>query len=207
LISKYSDKMAVYKTTETPIEEVLYKERKSKFIGYAFPIESDLEVKPLIDHLRKSHPQARHVCYAYRIGINGENFRTFDDGEPNNSAGTPIYGQLLSFELTNLLVAVVRYFGGVKLGVGGLVSAYKTTAQLTLEQATIIEKEPSYNYKINCAYKDLSHVQKIVKNVNGEVLQIENKMDCMLEIKISESEEARFLNQIEALYEVVLERY
>lgn len=198
--------MNCYKTIEASVEGIIFKEKKSKFIGYAFPIESELEVKSLIENLRKTHPQARHVCYAYRTGIRGENFRTFDDGEPNNSAGTPIYGQILSFGLTNVLVAEVRYFGGVKLGVGGLVSAYKTTAQLTLEQAVIIEKEPSCAYKIRCNYKDLSHVQKIVKNVNGETLQIETVADCKLEVRIPESEEQRFLELLERLYQVEVEK-
>lgn len=196
--------MNCYKTIEARVEEIIFKEKKSKFIGYAFPIENELEVKPLIENLRKTHPQARHVCYAYRTGIHGENHRTFDDGEPNNSAGTPIYGQILSFGLTNVLVAGVRYFGGVKLGVGGLVSAYKTTAQLTLGQAIIIEKEPSCAYKIRCGYKDLSHTQKNIKSVNGETLQIETATDCKLEVRIPESEEQRFLRLFEGLYEVSL---
>lgn len=194
--------MAVYKTIASPVEEIIFKEKKSKFIGYAFPVEDETAVKLLIENLRKSHPQARHVCFAYSIGINGENHRAFDDGEPNNSAGTPIYGQILSFSLTDVLVAVVRYFGGVKLGVGGLVSAYKTSAQLTLEQAAIIEKETTCNYKINCGYKDLSHAQKIIKSVNGETLQLETAMDCKLEVRIPESEEQRFLAFFEGLYEV-----
>lgn len=194
--------MSCYKTIEARVEEIIFKEKKSKFVGYAFPIESEPEVKPLIENLRKTHPQARHVCYAYRTGIHGENHRVFDDGEPNNSAGTPIYGQILSFGVTGVLVAVVRYFGGVKLGVGGLVSAYKTSAQLTLEQALIIEKEPACGYKIRCGYKDLSQAQKIVKSVNGETLQIETAMDCKLEIRVPESEEQRFLALFEGLYEV-----
>jgi len=202
LIWKYLDKMGVYKTITLAVEEIIFKEKKSKFIGYAYPVEDDAAVKLLIENLRKAHPHARHFCFAYRIGIDGENYRAFDDGEPNNSAGTPIYGQILSLGLTNILVVVVRYFGGVKLGVGGLVSAYKISAQLTLEQAVIIEKEPSCNYKINCGYKDLSQTQKILKNVHAEILQIETAMDCKLEIKIPESEEQRFLAFFEALYEV-----
>ncbi len=194
--------MGVYKTISSSVEEIIFKEKKSKFIGYAYPVEDEAAVKLLIENLRKAHPQARHVCFAYRIGINGENYRAFDDGEPNNSAGTPIYGQILSFGLTNILVGVVRYFGGVKLGVGGLVSAYKSSAQLALEQAVIIEKEPSCNYKINCGYKDLSQAQKILKNVNAEILQIETAMDCKLEIRVPESEEKKLLVFFEALYEV-----
>jgi uncharacterized YigZ family protein len=196
--------MSRYKTITSPIEEVLFKERKSKFIGFAYPIENETEAKLLIENLRKKHTQANHVCFAYRLGDNGEIYRSFDDGEPNNSAGAPIYGQLLSFDVTGVLLAVVRYFGGVKLGVGGLVAAYKSAALLTLEQTEIVVKESVCRYKIKCEYKDLSQTQKIIKNFNGEVLQIKTNMACELEIAIPESAEAEFLSSFEQLYEVTL---
>jgi len=129
-----------YKTIENVVENILYKEKNSKFIGYAFPITSENEVKAHIENLKSIHFSARHWCYAYQVGTETFKFRANDDGEPSNSAGMPIYGQIQSFEITNVLIVVVRYFGGVKLGVGGLISAYKTTAQLTLEEANIVEK-------------------------------------------------------------------
>ncbi|MFT5751921.1 MAG: putative YigZ family protein, partial [Dokdonia sp.] len=129
-----------YRTITIPSPEVLFKDRNSKFFGYAFPISSEEEVKPLIDQLRKSHHQARHWCYAWVLGNTYERFRANDDGEPSNSAGAPIHGQLQSFDLTNVLVVVVRYFGGTKLGVGGLINAYRTGAQLALDAAIIAER-------------------------------------------------------------------
>ncbi|MDT8414713.1 MAG: YigZ family protein [Flavobacteriaceae bacterium] len=196
--------MSRYKTIASPVEDMLFKERKSKFIGYAYPIENETEAKSLLENLRKKHAQANHVCFAYRLGNSGETYRSFDDGEPNNSAGAPIYGQLLSFDVTGVLVAVVRYFGGVKLGVGGLVSAYKSAALLTLEQADIVVKESVCRYKIKCAYKDLSQTQKIIKNVGGDVLQLTTSLDCELDIVMPESAESQFLLSFEQLYEVVL---
>ena len=127
-----------FKTIAFPSTEILFKEKNSKFYGYSFPILSEIEVKPIIDTLRKQHPNAGHYCFAYQIGTENLVYRANDDGEPSNSAGTPIYGQIQSFELTNVLIVVVRIFGGTKLGVGGLISAYKTTAQLVLETSEII---------------------------------------------------------------------
>jgi len=129
-----------YKTIEKPSEEVLFKDKNSKFFGYAFPVSNEDDVKIHIAELKKTHHAARHWCYAYQIGTETILFRANDDGEPNNSAGMPIYGQIQSFEVTNILIVVVRYFGGTKLGVGGLITAYKTAAQLALESSKIIEK-------------------------------------------------------------------
>src|SRR3990167_1974495 len=129
-----------YNTIAHPSEEILYKEKNSKFFGYAFPIQSEEEVKPIIDVLRKQHPHAVHYCYAYQIGSDTITYRANDDGEPSNTAGMPIYGQIQSFAVTNILIVVVRIFGGIKLGVGGLISAYRTTAQMVLETCDIIEK-------------------------------------------------------------------
>ena len=126
--------------SDTPGEGVLFKERKSKFYGYTFPIESEDAVKPILEELRKRHPSANHVCYAWQLGVTDIRYRANDDGEPNNSAGMPIYGQIQSFDVTNVLVAVVRIFGGTKLGVGGLISAYKETAKMALENSMITEK-------------------------------------------------------------------
>ena len=129
-----------YKTITQPTAEILFKEKNSKFFGYAFPVQTETEVKPILDTLRKQHPNAVHYCYAYQIGTENILYRANDDGEPSNTAGTPIYGQIQSYNLTNVLIVVVRFFGGIKLGVGGLIAAYRTAAQLTLESSEIIEK-------------------------------------------------------------------
>ena len=128
-----------FKTILKPSEAVLYKDKKSKFFGYIFPLQNESEVKPIIEVLKKKHHTANHACYAWQLGTEKITYRANDDGEPNNSAGMPIYGQIQAFDVTNVLVVVVRIFGGTKLGVGGLIQAYKTSAQLTIESANIIE--------------------------------------------------------------------
>ena len=142
----------VYKTIEKCSKETLFKEKGSKFFGYAFPVLSEGDVKDRIEELKKKHHSARHFCYAYQLGIEKIRFRANDDGEPNNSAGLPIYGQIQSFEVTNILIVSVRYFGGTKLGVGGLISAYKTSAQITLEASVVVEKTINIHYKLTFNY-------------------------------------------------------
>jgi len=130
-----------YQTIEKPIENVLVKEKGSKFIGFAYPILSENDYKEKLNKIKESHPKATHHCYAFRLELNGENYRINDDGEPSGSAGLPIYNQLLAHDVTNVLLIIVRYFGGTKLGVGGLVKTYKESAKATLEEAKIITKE------------------------------------------------------------------
>lgn len=127
-----------YKTIDTSPEPVLFKDKNSKFYGYIFPVKTKENVKASLEKLKKEHHSARHWCYAYQLGTETITYRANDDGEPSNSAGMPIYGQIQSFEVTNVLIVVVRYFGGVKLGVGGLINAYKTTAQLALNDSDMI---------------------------------------------------------------------
>ena len=141
-----------YKTIENPSEETLFKDRNSKFFGYAFPVLNEDDVKNALDCLKKKHHTARHFCYAWQLGAETLRFRANDDGEPNNSAGMPIYGQIQAFNVTNILVVSVRYFGGTKLGVGGLIQAYKNSAQITLEAASIIEKTIDVIYQLNFDY-------------------------------------------------------
>ena len=159
-----------YTTLAQATEEILFKEKSSKFFGYAFPIESEEEVKPILDQLRKLHPHAVHYCYAYQIGTEKTSYRANDDGEPSNSAGAPIYGQIQSFGLTNVLVVVVRIFGGIKLGVGGLISAYKTTAQLALEEAEIIEKTIDIAFLISFDYKNMNKVMRVIKEKKLDIV-------------------------------------
>jgi uncharacterized YigZ family protein len=166
-----------YNTIEYPPAEILFKEKKSKFFGYAFPITSEEEVKLLIDTLRKLYPNAGHFCYAYQIGTETIAYRANDDGEPSNSAGMPIYGQILSFAITNILVVVVRIFGGVKLGVGGLISAYKTTAQLVLKNAVIVEKTIDINFIISFDYKDMNKIMRVIKEKKIEIINQEMQIN------------------------------
>jgi uncharacterized YigZ family protein len=162
-----------YNTIDTAPEEILFKEKSSKFFGYAFPIQSEEELKPIIEQLKKKHPHAGHFCYAYQLGTEILSYRANDDGEPSNSAGMPIYGQILSFGVTNTVVIVVRIFGGTKLGVGGLISAYKTTAQITLENCSIIEKTIDVHYQISFDYIDMNKVMRVIKEKKLEMLSQE----------------------------------
>ena len=194
----------LYKTIDFPSEEVLLKEKNSKFFGYAFPISSEEEVKEILDRLRKEHFSARHWCYAYQIGTEKIQYRANDDGEPNNSAGMPIYGQIQSFEVTNILVVVVRYFGGVKLGVGGLISAYKTAAQMALENATIIEKTIDKHFIISFGYAHMNKVMRIIKEKNLQIVSQKMEMDCEIEISIRKKNVQNLLDTFESLYEIKL---
>ncbi len=152
-----------YYTIEKIPEPAIFKDRKSKFLGYAFPVQHIDEVKPLIDRLKKEHHSARHWCYAYRVGIEHIDERANDDGEPSNSAGMPILNQIKAKNLTNVLVVVVRYFGGVKLGVGGLINAYKTAAQMVLDRAEIVEKIRTKNIEVVFNYDDMNRVMRLIK--------------------------------------------
>ena len=171
-----------YKTIAIDSEEILFKEKNSKFFGYAFPVTSEEEIKKHLEILRKKHQGAGHFCYAFQIGTDKFHHRANDDGEPSNSAGMPIYGQIQSFDLTNVLVVVVRFFGGVKLGVGGLISAYKTTAQLALEASEIIEKTINIHFVISFDYKNMNKVMRIIKEKNLEIISQKMNESCEIEI-------------------------
>lgn len=166
-----------YNTIAFPSEETLFKEKSSKFFGYAFPIESQDEVKPIIEVLKKQHPHAVHYCYAYQIGTETIQYRANDDGEPSNTAGTPIYGQIQSFGLTNVLIVVVRIYGGIKLGVGGLISAYKTSAQITLESCEIVEKTIDISFQISFDYKNMNKVMRIIKEKKIDIVHQEMEIN------------------------------
>jgi uncharacterized YigZ family protein len=172
---EYND---TYQTIDSASEEILMKEKGSKFFGYAFPIESEDEVKPIIENLKKQHPHAVHFCYAYQLGVAPKiSYRANDDGEPGNTAGAPIYGQIQSFGLTNVLVVVVRIFGGVKLGVGGLISAYKTSAQMTLEICEIVEKTIDVQLLISFDYKNMNKVMRVIKEKKLEIITQDMEID------------------------------
>jgi uncharacterized YigZ family protein len=177
------------------LSEGLYKEKGSKFIGYAIPCRTEEEAKQHLNEWKKMHHQARHLCYAYRFGVGNYNTRANDDGEPNNSAGAPILGQIQSFELTNVLIGVIRYFGGTKLGVGGLIHAYRAAAKEAIETGTIIQRELEETLKITFNYPQLPAIMSLIKTTNAKVLGQDFQLDCNLEICIplQESEKLKVL--------------
>lgn len=193
-----------YKTLAIPSEEILYKEKNSKFFGYAFPIATEEDVKPILEDLRKQHHAARHWCYAFQTGTEKVYFRANDDGEPNNSAGMPIYGQIQSFDVTNVLIVVVRYFGGVKLGVGGLISAYKTAAQMALEVSEIIEKTIDIHYLIRFDYKNMNKVMRVIKEKNLDIIAQKMEMSCEIEIATRKKNAEMIFDIFSNLYEVTI---
>ena len=191
-----------YKTIAIPSSAILFKEKSSKFFGYAFPIQSEIEVKPIIDGLRKQHLHAVHYCYAYQIGTEILIHRVNDDGEPSNTAGMPIYGQIQSFGVTNVLIVVVRIFGGVKLGVGGLITAYKTAAQLTLESSEIIEKTIDIHYLVSFDYKNINKVMRVIKEKNIEIVSQKMEMSCEIEIITRKKNAEMIFDIFDSMFEI-----
>jgi len=175
-----------YKTIVKPSAEVLFKDRNSKFFGYAFPVTNEDEIKTILESLKKEYSSARHWCYAYQIGTqeHGITFRANDDGEPNNSAGMPIYGQIQSFGLSNVLIVVVRYFGGVKLGVPGLINAYKTAAQMAIEASEVVTKVITQEIVLTFEYANINRVMRIIKEKSLEVLNQKMEMNCQIIISV-----------------------
>ncbi len=182
--------MATYKTLAS-LSEGFYKEKGSKFLAFAVPVASEAEVKAFIAQKRKEHHQAVHVCSAFRIGTDHKLYRSSDDGEPSNSAGPHILGQIQAFELTNILIAVVRYYGGTNLGVGGLISAYRTAAKEALEAAQIIEKEEELDLHITFAYDKMHLVMDLLKKERAQIISQELAEKCKLSFRISKSDEQK----------------
>ena len=183
-----------YKTIPKASEASLYKEKGSKFYGFAIPVTTEDEISKRIEEIKAKHHKARHWCYAWQLGTEDIRFRVNDDGEPANSAGQPIYGQIQSKELTNVLIVVVRYFGGIKLGVGGLVRAYKTAAQLALESCTIVTKTIDNYYQLVFEYKDMNKVQRIIKKYRVPILKQDLALNCKYNIRIRKGEAEQVIN-------------
>ena len=197
--------VTTYKTLKNPTEPVLYKDKGSKFIGYAFPIESKDNFKAHIDKLKQEHSSAGHFCFAYQLGIDAPYHRSSDDGEPSNTAGLPIYGQLQAFGVTNVLVVVVRYFGGTKLGVGGLISAYKTTAKLSLEASHIQTLDVLIPLKLTFAYKELSQVMRIIKKYQLVLKAQSLELDCEIVILAKKISLNSIMTTFEAFHKIKVE--
>lgn len=172
-----------YLTLKAPCEG-LYKEKGSKFIAIAVPCHSEQEAKSYLQTWRKEHHQSRHICYAYRFGLDKNIYRSNDDGEPSNSAGQPILGQIQSADLTNVLIGVIRYFGGTKLGVGGLIHAYKTAAKEAIDNGEIIEKKVFQNFRMNFQYDALPEIMSICKQMDLQQSGQQFDIQCSLEIAV-----------------------
>jgi len=200
------ESLDIYKTIKKSSPEVIFKDRGSKFLGYAFPIDSEEEVAPIIAVLKEKHHKARHWCYAWRLGVGNDRFRVNDDGEPNNSAGQPIYGQILSFELTNILIVVVRYFGGTKLGVGGLINAYKTATKYALEESEIIKKTIDEHFELKFDYINMNKVMRLIKEKKINLLKQEMQMDCKFKISIRKKEGDKIKKAFEDLRCVTIKK-
>ncbi len=183
-----------------------YKEKGSRFYGYAYPCDDPEFVKTQLELLRKENPGCVHVCYAYRLGSTKETFRYSDDGEPSNSAGAPIYGQIKSFDLTNVLIAVVRYYGGTNLGVGGLINAYRTAAKEAIENASIIEDEDRIQLEVNFSYEVMPFVMNEVKASNCKIMEQDfaSTPRLILSIPVSNKE---LMSNLHRFKEVSIKKY
>ena len=193
-----------YRTLAAPAEG-LYKEKGSKFLAFAFPVSTLDEVKAHLDRLRKDYFDARHHCYAYILGPRKDAFRANDDGEPSGTGGRPIHGQLLSADLTDTLVVVVRYFGGILLGASGLANAYKTAARDAIDHATIIEKTIDCRYRLTFAYETMNDVMRILKDFDLKPQNPNYDMQCTLDVSVRQSQSVRFYDTVRDLRTVGIE--
>lgn len=194
-----------YKTLKGPVEGVVYKERKSKFIGYAYPISSEAGFNTFLNRLQKKHKDANHICYAWQLGINEVRYRVQDDGEPRNSAGMPIYGQIKSLGVTNVAVLVVRYFGGTKLGVGGLIAAYKEAARETLKNGVLVDKPVTFRVNIEFNYEQMSPVMRVLEVTQAQIINREMGVKARMQVRVPLANRKKFLNALDPLRNLRLE--
>ncbi len=196
-----------YRTITSVSIASVFKDKNSKFYGYGFPINSEDDVRQHINDLKKKHHQARHWCYAYQLGKQEKDyiFRVNDDGEPNNSAGMPIYGQIQSFDVTNILIIVVRYFGGTKLGVSGLINAYRSGAKLALEASEILTKTVNIKYSITFDYKNMNKVMRVIKENKIKITNQRLELRCELIISVRLKDTKSICDIFERLYEINIE--
>lgn len=191
-----------YKSITKPSEEVLFKDRNSKFFGYAFPVKTEEEINNYLEDLKTKHHKARHWCYAWQLGKEDFHYRANDDGEPSNSAGMPIYGQIQSFEVTNILIVVVRYFGGVKLGVGGLINAYKTAAQMVLEASEMITRSIDRVFVVKFDYPEMNTVMRIIKENNLNIIDQKLELNCRIFLSVRKNEAEEISKKFDSTYKV-----
>ena len=189
-----------YTINQSSIAE--FKDRGSKFIAYAYPVITTDEAKNYLQILKKEHPKALHHCFAYRIGIDGNNFRVSDDGEPSGTAGKPILNQIDSKQFTDISVIVVRYFGGTLLGVPGLINAYKTAAALTLQMVPVVQKQVEIKYELHFDYTKMNEVMTVVKQFNCSILHQEMQLFCLLKIGIPKARLEEVLYKINDMHTI-----
>ena len=187
-----------YKSIAAP-SEGLFKDNGSRFIALAWPVETEAEVKEIVDGLKKKYHDARHHCYAYRLGLDGGRFRANDDGEPSGSAGRPILGQIDSAGLSDILVVVVRYFGGIKLGIPGLIRAYQTSTADALAQAQVVEKVAGENWRLDFGYLSMNAVMKAVKDLGLPQKDLSFGESCSLSVRVRLSAEADFCKRMSGI--------
>ena len=187
-----------YKTIITKSESI-FRDKASRFIAVAIPVSSESEAKGKLDELKKEYYDATHHCYAYRIGHDKSIFRSNDDGEPSGTAGKPIYNQILSKDLTNILIVVIRYFGGTKLGVPGLINAYKTSAKEALDNAEIITRTAKEIYELRFGYEIMNDVMKFIKDEKIEQIEHEYKDDCNVIVGIRKNNAGALIEKIKLI--------
>jgi len=188
-----------YHTIAAPAEGQ-YKEKGSKFLAFAFPVANTDQVKQHLERLRKKYFDARHHCYAYILGPTKEAYRANDDGEPSGTGGRPIHGQLLSADLTDTLIVVVRYFGGILLGASGLANAYKAAARDAISHATIVEKNIDITYRLHFEYPLMNDVMRLLKELGVQPRNQEFNLDCRLDISVRQSQSVRVYDTLAKLY-------
>ena len=196
--------MDSYKTIKSP-SEGLFKDKGSKFLAFAYPFENESEIKNIIEPLRKEHFKAVHFCYAYRIGLDKNNFRVNDDGEPSGSAGRPILNVLLSKEITNILIVVVRYWGGTLLGVPGLINAYKSATEEAIANAEVIEKTVNDVYQITFGYVHMNDIMKVVKDFYLKIRNQQFDNQCVIEVEFRQSISPKVVGRFEKIDEIEVE--
>ena len=196
--------MEEYRTIAKFVEGPVFKDKKSKFIGYAIPVSTTDEITKHLESLNLQHPNAAHLCYAWQLGHKVKNFRANDDGEPNNSAGMPILGQITALDLTNVLIAVIRYYGGKKLGVGGLIHAYRSAAKQALESANIIEIELRQTVYIQCTYDILDRILQKARKYRWQVLSKKMETSCVVSLSIKPTEMNVLHEEIGYLKDIVI---
>jgi len=196
--------MDTYKTIDSK-SEGYFRDKGSRFLAFAYPVKSEEDISEILASLKKEYHNARHHCYAWRLGTEVITFRANDDGEPSSTAGKPILGQLLSNELTNILVVVVRYFGGTLLGTGGLINAYRTATADAISNAKIITGFIEDKYKLKFSYKEMNDVMQIIKQENLNVLNTRFELDCELDFSVRKSESVRIREVFEKFYGVDIE--
>lgn len=194
----------VYKTIDGP-SQGLFKEKGSKFLAFAWPVQNEDEIKQHLSDLKTIYYDARHHCYAWQMGLDEMNFRANDDGEPSGTAGKPIHGQIRSFELTNILIAVVRYFGGTKLGTSGLIHAYKTAAADAIHQANVVEKTVDFQVAIQFPYVAMNDVMRVIKEESPDILSQKFDLTCAMTLSIRQSKMGLLQSRLEKVNHLIID--